>query len=76
MFDREWAAFKLMAASTQRKNCQSLGMCLSARNMGRSVKTLQIIQSKATDFPDDYYGEEGKMRKKIAKKQCWQFVLK
>ena len=36
MFDMEWAVRKLMAASTQRKNCQSLGMCLSARNMERS----------------------------------------
>ena len=43
-----------------------------------TVKILQIIQSKATDFPEDYYGEEGRIRKKIAKnyqqKQCWQLV--
>ena len=25
-----------------------------------TVKILQIIQSKATDFPEDYYGEEEK----------------
>ena len=57
MFDREGAARKLMAASTQRKNCQSLGMCLSARCQEHGdiiVKILQIIQSKAKDFPEDY----------------------
>ena len=76
VFDREVGCAQVDGGLNSAQKLSVFGDVPVCQEHGEiTVKILQIIQSKATDFPEDYYGEEGKMRKKnYGEQQCWGFV--